>query len=57
MLSPCVGTIMVDEITSAEEAVKRHGGKIPQRKTPVGDGSMGFAGYYKDSEGNVVGLN
>jgi uncharacterized protein len=53
--SPVI-TIMVDEITAAEKAIEKNGGKILQKKTPIGDGSMGFTGYFKDSEGNVMGL-
>ena len=49
-------TIVVEDISAAEKLVEKHGGKIVQRKTPVGDGSMGYMGYFKDSEGNVVGL-
>jgi len=30
------------------------GGKTVQKKMPVGD--MGFAAYFKDTEGNVIGL-
>ncbi len=51
-----VVTIIVDEITEAEKAVEKHGGKVLQRKQPIGDGSMGFTGYFQDSEGNIVGL-
>ncbi|MGA8663968.1 MAG: VOC family protein [Thermoplasmata archaeon] len=49
-------TIVVDEITSAEKTIEKNGGKILQRKQPIGDGAMGWTGYFKDSEGNVVGL-
>jgi hypothetical protein len=49
-------TIVVDDITVAERAIERNGGRILQRKTPIGDGSMGHMGYFKDSEGNTVGL-
>jgi len=49
-------TIVVEEITEAEKTIEKHGGKIVQRKQPIGDGSMGYMGYFKDSEGNVVGL-
>jgi uncharacterized protein len=49
-------TIIVDDLTSAEMAVEKNGGKIIQRKQPIGDGSMGFTGYFKDTEGNTVGL-
>ena len=51
-----VVTIMVDEITEAEKRIEKNGGKILRRKTPVGDGSMGWTAYFKDSEGNIVGL-
>lgn len=51
-----VVTIMVDEITDAEKKIEKNGGKILQKKKPIGDGSMGWMGYFKDSEGNVVGL-
>jgi predicted enzyme related to lactoylglutathione lyase len=49
-------TIIVDNITATEKAIEKGGGKIVQRKQPIGDGSMGSTGYFKDSEGNVVGL-
>ncbi len=51
-----VVTILVDEITDAEKKIEKNGGTILQRKQPIGDGSMGWTGYFKDSEGNVVGL-
>lgn len=51
-----VVTIMVDEITDALKAVEKNGGKVLQAKKPVGDGSMGWTAYFKDSEGNTVGL-
>jgi predicted enzyme related to lactoylglutathione lyase len=51
-----VVTIIVDDIEASEKAIEKHGGKIIQRKKPIGDGSMGFTGYFKDSEGNIVGL-
>lgn len=51
-----VVTIMVDEITTAEKAIEKAGGKILVRKQPIGDGSMGWTGYFKDSEGNTIGL-
>ena len=49
-------TIVVDDIRSAEAAIEKHGGQILQRRSAIGDGSMGFAGYFKDTEGNVIGL-
>jgi len=48
--------IVGDEIATGEKAVEKNGGKIVQRKQPIGDGSMGWTGYFKDSEGNIVGL-
>lgn len=56
MLEHPVVTIMVDEIDEAVKRIEKNGGKILQRKTPVGDGSMGWTAYFKDSEGNTVGL-
>lgn len=51
-----VVTIVVDDLSAAEKAVERHGGKILQRKQAIAGGSMGYSGYFKDSEGNTVGL-
>jgi uncharacterized protein len=51
-----VVTINVDEITTAEKTIEKNGGTILQRKQPIGDGSMGWTGYFKDSEGNVITL-
>ena len=51
-----VVTIMVDDLAASEKTIEKHGGKILQKKQPIGDGSMGFTGYFKDSEGNIVGL-
>lgn len=49
-------TIIVDEISTAEKEITKNGGKILQKKQPIGDGAMGFTGYFKDSEGNIIGL-
>jgi uncharacterized protein len=49
-------TIEVDDITAMEKTIAKNGGKILQKKAPIGDGSIGFAGYFRDTEGNVVGL-
>jgi hypothetical protein len=46
-----VVTTIVDEITEAVKRIEKNGGK-----TPVGDASMGWTAYFKDSEGNTVGL-
>jgi uncharacterized protein len=51
-----VVTIVVDEISLVEKSIEKNGGKILVRKQPIGDGSMGHMGYFKDSEGNTVGL-
>jgi uncharacterized protein len=46
--------IDVDNIEAALQAVNDAGGSTVQERMPVGD--MGFAAYFKDSEGNVLGL-
>jgi uncharacterized protein len=51
-----VVTIMVDDIEKSLQSVQKNGGKVLQKKQPIGDGSMGFTGYFHDSEGNTVGL-
>ncbi len=51
-----VVTIVVDEIEDAIKRVEKNGGKILQRKTALADGTMGWSAYFKDSEGNTVGL-
>lgn len=51
------GTVVVvdvEDIDAALAKVESLGGSTVQAKMPVGD--MGFAAYFKDSEGNVVGL-
>ena len=44
----------VENIEAALEKIGGLGGSTVVGKTPVGD--MGFAAYFKDPEGNVVGL-
>ena len=51
-----VVTVVVDEITAAEKADEPNGGTIVAHTQPIGDGSMGWMGYFKDREGNVAGL-
>jgi predicted enzyme related to lactoylglutathione lyase len=51
--SPVV-TIDVDDIDRALGRVEELGGKTVRPKLAVGD--MGFAAYFTDSEGNVMGL-
>lgn len=47
-------TLAVDDIDATLATIEEHGGSTVQGKQPVGD--MGFAAYFSDSEGNVVGL-
>lgn len=47
-------TINVDDIASAREAVTAHGGALVGDVDQVGD--MGWAAYFTDSEGNLMGL-
>lgn len=49
-----VVTIRVEDIDSALKTVKKLGGKVVAAKQSVGD--MGFTAYFKDTEGNIVGL-
>ena len=51
--SPVI-TISVDNMDQAAATIEKNGGKIIRPKMAVGD--MGFAAYFKDTEGNVVGL-
>jgi predicted enzyme related to lactoylglutathione lyase len=47
-------TIQVASIDQALQAVEQRGGSVARAKQAVGD--MGFAAYFKDTEGNLVGL-
>jgi predicted enzyme related to lactoylglutathione lyase len=47
-------TLHVEDIDTAVAAIEKHGGAAVGEKMPVGD--MGFAAYFTDSEGNVMGL-
>ncbi|PZF80043.1 VOC family protein [Jiangella anatolica] len=47
-------TIEVDDMDAALAAVERVGGATVLPKTAVMD--MGFAAYFRDTEGNVMGL-
>lgn len=47
-------TINVADIEKALQKVQMAGGKTVSSKQAIGD--MGFTAYFKDSEGNVVGL-
>jgi uncharacterized protein len=47
-------TVDVDDIDAALESIEKLGGTTVTAKTPVMD--MGFSAYFKDSEGNLMGL-
>ena len=44
----------VDDIDATLIAIEKHGGSAVGEKMAVGD--MGFAAYFNDSEGNLMGL-
>ncbi len=47
-------TIRVDDMDKALAAVATHGGKVVRDKQPVP--GVGFAAYFQDPEGNIMGL-
>ena len=47
-------TLEVDDIDATLVAVEKGGGSTIREKMPVG--TMGFAAYFTDSEGNLMGL-
>jgi hypothetical protein len=47
-------TIDVDDIDATLAEIESRGGSTVEKKIPVGD--MGFAAYFTDSEGNLLGL-
>ena len=47
-------TIGVADIDAALKEVKKLGGKVTTKKTPIG--GMGFSAYFQDTEGNIIGL-
>ncbi len=47
-------TIDVPDIEATLKNVEKLGGKMVRKKEPVAD--MGFTAYFKDTEGNIVGL-
>ena len=53
-VSTPVITLAVDDIDATIIAVEKHGGSAVGDKMQVGD--MGFAAYFNDSEGNLMGL-
>ena len=44
----------VDDIDQSLKAIGENGGSTVMERFPVGD--MGFAAYFRDSEGNLLGL-
>lgn len=49
-----IATIQADNITSALASVETNGGKTIVKRTEMGQ--YGAYGYFKDTEGNLVGL-
>jgi predicted enzyme related to lactoylglutathione lyase len=49
-------TIRVEDIDAIGKTIEKNGGKVIRSKETIGDGSIGFAAYFRDTEGNVVGL-
>ena len=47
-------TIDVQDIDTALKNIEKLGGHMVRKKEPVAD--MGFTAYFKDTEGNIVGL-
>ncbi len=47
-------TLRVGDIDAKLKAIKQLGGSVVAPKTPVGN--MGFTAYFKDTEGNTIGL-
>ena len=47
-------TIDVDNIDATLATIESRGGSTVEKKMPVGD--MGFAAYFTDCEGNLLGL-
>ncbi len=47
-------TIQVDDITAALKSVEKNGGKTMVKRTEMGQ--YGAYGYFKDTEGNLMGL-
>lgn len=53
-LSHPLVVVDVEDIDKTLESVAARGGAVVQGRMPVGD--MGFAAYFSDPEGNVIGL-
>jgi predicted enzyme related to lactoylglutathione lyase len=46
----------VDDIPGTIAKAKELGGEEVMAKAPIGDGSMGYLGQFKDLDGNTIGL-
>jgi hypothetical protein len=46
--------IKVEDIDKSIPIIEKNGGRLMKPKTPVGN--FGYAAYFKDTEGNIVGL-
>jgi len=53
VIAPVI-TIAVRDMESAMKNIKKMGGELVRGKMQVGD--MGYAAYFKDTEGNIIGL-
>jgi len=50
--------IDTDDMDTTLEKIVAQGGEVVRGKTPLGEnGSMGFLAWFKDSEGNILGLS
>jgi len=48
----------VDNIDAILEQIVKNGGEVVRDKIPLGEGgSMGYLAWFKDSEGNILGLS
>lgn len=54
-LEHTVVTIVVDDVAAAIKKVEKNGGKTVQAKQEI-PGGMGWTAYFRDTEGNIVGL-
>ncbi len=48
-------TISVNDINATLKDVEKKGGKTVRKKLDIGQ-NMGFTAYFKDTEGNLMGL-
>jgi predicted enzyme related to lactoylglutathione lyase len=53
VIAPVI-TIAVQDMETAMKNIKKMGGEVIRGKMQVGD--MGYAAYFKDTEGNIIGL-